>query len=128
MIRDLGRGPLELSLVEVETALDEETIDLPIGARGFMLKDRANTAVLRYSNIKGEVSKAVTADPKPKFWTIAAATVFSIEGVRNMQRDAEDGTGTALGAQAAGTVLEQRFYVTSETDATDIEVLIIPGN
>ena len=129
MINELGRGPVDFLLVEIETALEEKLIDLPLGARGFRVKDRANTAVLRYSNIKGEVSKATTADPKPMFWTIPAGTQFDgLMGIRNMQNDATGPGGEAFGDQADGTVLEQRFYITSETDGTDIEAMIFPGH
>ena len=129
MQMELGRGPIEFLLVEVETALDEKIIDLPIGARGFRLKDRANAATLRYSNIKGEVGKATTEDPKPVFWTIPVGTQFDgLMGIRNMQKDATGPGDEALGDQADGTVLEQRFYITSESDSTDIEVMIVPGS
>ena len=123
MINELGRGPVDFLLVEVKTALEEKVIDLPLGARGFRAKDRANTAVLRVSNIKGEVKKATTADPitgktaKPKFWTVPAATQFEeVMTIRNMQNDATEGDGTPLGDQAAGTILEQRYYITSEAE------------
>ena len=126
---ELGRGPFEFSVVEVgSTALTEKFIDLPLGTRGFMVRARSTTAVLRVSNEKGEVSKMATADPKPKFWTVQAGEVFEIGGIRIMQTDAQDDVGNALGAQTAGTILEQRFYVTSETANVDIEVIVIPGH
>ena len=129
MINELGRGPVDFLLVEVETALEEKLIDLPLGARGFRAKDRANTAVLRVSNIKGEVEKATTTDPKPKFWTVPAATQFEeVMTIRNMQNDATEGDGTPLGDQAAGTILEQRYYITSQTASTDIEIIVFPGH
>ena len=77
---ELGRGPLEFSVITVATALEEKHFDLSIGSRGFRLQVRPTSgvteAVLRVSNIKGEVSKQITADPKPKFWTIPEVSIM----------------------------------------------------
>ena len=128
MLMELGRGPIELRLITIETALDEEHFDLPRGARGFLLKDREGASVLRWSNIKGEVAKASTADPKPKYWTVLTTEPYSgMLGLRVMEPDAEVTPGAAKGEQPEGTVLEQRFYVTSEADDTDVEIIIVPG-
>ena len=127
MLLELGRGPIEMRLITIETALDEESFDLPRGSRGFLVKDRLGSAVLRWSNVKGEVAKASTADPKPKFWTVRTEPYSGMLGIRVMEPDAEAIPGEAKGEQPDGTVLEQRFYVTSETGSTDIEVIIVPG-
>ena len=131
MLMPLGRGPLLFRLISVETALDEEVLDLPLGARGFIFSDRAGTAVLRVSNVKGEVAKASNSDPKPVYWSLAAAETGMIPqgimGMRVMQTDAEEDDGSVKAAQVAGTILEQRYYLTSETASTDIEIVIYPG-
>ena len=129
MLLELGRGPVEFNIITVATALDEKFLDLEIGARGFRLQDRVSAAALRVSSIKGEVKKAITADPKPKFWTIPAGTHFeSILGIRVMQEDAMHG-GESIDYDDVkdGVMLEQRWYFTSEADDTDIELIIIPG-
>ena len=124
MMMELGRGPIDFKIITITTALDEEVLDLPMASRGFWIKDRADTAVLRVSNIKGEVSEASDG----KFWTVrTGGSDGAFFGLRVMREDAEDGQGNALGTQADGTVLEQRYYVTSESANTDIEVVIIPG-
>lgn len=130
MLMELGRGPLDFKLIEVKTALDEVILDLPLGSRGFHLQERSRTAVLRISNIKGEVTKATDADPKPKFWTIRAGNRFVVTGIRVMRVDANEPDGTPFEQDDIpdGQVLEQRYYLTSESDATDIEVLIRPGH
>ena len=129
MLTELGRGPLIFSLIEVSTALEEKHFDLSVGDRGFRIRARGGTAVVRLSNIKGEVEKATTASPKPKFWTIPAGTHFeSITGLRIMEDDAmRNGAAIDYADIADGTALEQRWYVTSETANTDIELIIIPG-
>ena len=130
MIMELGRGPLDFRVIEVATALEEKILDLPLGARGFRLQDRAGTAALRISQIKGEVSKATTADPKPRFWTIPSGEHYDgILGIRVMTPDAEAELGEPLedAKVAAGAVLEQRYYITSDTSGTDIELFIVMG-
>lgn len=128
MLMELGRGLIDFEAIDVETALDEHEIDLEQGSRGFRVKARANNVVLRLSNIKGEVAKAVDADPTPKFWTIPAGTVFEgILGIRVMQQDAVNLQGETEGDQAAGEVLEGRFYITAETANAVIELMVYPG-
>ena len=130
MLMELGRGPLDFRVINVETALEEKILDLPLAARGFRLQDRAGTAALRISQIKGEVSKATTADPKPLFWTIPSGEHYDgILGIRVMTPDAQTERGEPLedAAVAAGAVLEQRYYITSDTADTDIELFIVMG-
>lgn len=134
MLMELGRGPLLLDLLEVTTALEEKHFDLTWGSRGFRIQVRPITgvtsAVLRISNIKGEVGKSITDSPKPKFWTVPAGTHFEgILGIRVMAEDAPkpNADGTPVDA-TDGTIGEQRWYVTSETANTQIEILEIPGS
>lgn len=128
---ELGRARVEIEIITVENAWDEKVLDLPLAARGFRVRDRDASSVLRISNIKGEVAKQVSADPPPKYWTIPAGEQY--EGFLGMRVAVEDAvhplTNNPLALEDVkdGTVLEQRYYVTSESDDTTIEVVIFPG-
>jgi len=131
---ELGRGPIIFHpIITVDTALDEHHIDLGIGSRGFRIQVRPATitsAVLRISNIKGEVSKAISADPKPLFWTVPADEHYEgFLGMRMMVEDAPapDSDGNPVDVED-GTQLEQRWYFTSETANTEIEIIEFPGS
>ena len=128
MLMELGRGKLIMEVKEIETALDEATIDIPIGGRGFLIRDRARGSVLRWSNIKGEVSKASDADPPGKYWTVGSEEPYGgILGMRMSDNRSELLRDETLPEQEDGTVLESRYYVTSEDGDTTIEVIIVPG-
>ena len=132
MLSDLGRGPIDFQVFHVETALTEMAIDLPVGTRGVIVKSRqtGNNRHIRISSIKGEVSKAASDNTARYFSTDGnanVASVFSLTGFRVMSADAHDAEGNPKPAQAAGTMLEQRLYLTSEQASTTIEVILIPG-
>ena len=123
-----------MDIITVEAALDEEYFDLDVGDRGFRIQVRPTTgvtsAVLRLSNIKGEVKKAITTDPKPVFWTIPADTHFeSVLGIRLMEADAEKRIDVPIPYADIpdGKRTLQRWYVTSETAATEIEIMKVVG-
>lgn len=134
MYMELGTEIEFLDIITVGTALDEEYFDLGVGDRGFRIQVRPTTgvssAVLRLSNIKGEVKKALSTDPKPLFWTIPAETHFeSILGIRVMEADAEKRIDEPIPYAEIedGTRTLQRWYVTSETDSTEIEIVKVVG-
>ena len=128
MLMELGRGPLEFRAISIATALAEVAVDLPQGSRGFRIRSRQGGRKIRISTVKGQVS---SSDTDAKYWTLDGSSDTSVIGefigLRVMSADAEDEQGKTLAAQPAGTVLEQRLYVTAETDATVIEIVIIPG-
>ena len=125
-LMELGFGPALIDVHTVANVRDEQHIDLAVGDRGFMLQVRSpTTAVLRVSNIKGEVSKTTGG----KYWTVPAEKEFSLLGLRTMNEDALDEDGNPLDFDAVedGEILEQRWYWTSETANTVVESVIIPG-
>jgi hypothetical protein len=134
MLMELGRGPLIFRLLHIETNFQEKHFDLGIGSRGFrvQVRDAINNseAVLRISNIKGEVSKNSNADPKPLYWTVYPGTHFEgFLGLRVMVEDAPkpDSAGNAVDV-LDGVQGEQRWYVTSAADNTEIEIIEVPGS
>lgn len=133
-LMELGTEVEFLDIITVGTALEEKYFDLSVGDRGFGIQLRPtatiSAAVLRLSNIKGEVSKPLTANPKPKFWTIPASTVFEgIMGIRLMEADVESRIDVAIPYEDIkdGTRTLQRWYVTSETANAEIEIMKIVG-
>ena len=76
-------------------------------------------------------TKRDTMPLQPQYWTIdgTANVAGSADfiGLRVMSADAEDEQGNTLPTQPDGTILEQRIYITSDTDDTTIEIVIIPG-
>ena len=131
-VTDLGRTPLDFRAIHIATALTEVAVDLPVGCRGIMIKSRqtANNRHVRFSSIKGEVSKP-SSDSTARYWSTDGSNntsnPLSIMGFRVMSADATDGRGDPKPEQPAGTVLQQRVYVTAEVDNTTIEMVIMPG-
>lgn len=123
MLHDFGRGPFIYNQITITTANDEEFVDLPRGCRMVMIQaTTANTAV-KISNKKGEVGKT-----SGEFWTIQANSVFKLDGFRIMEADAmRDGKVIPNADVENGDVLEQRLYLSANTNNTVIEVLIIPA-
>ena len=130
MLIELGRGPVDFQALRIDTALEEKFIDVPLGSRGIIVsyRGKANNGRIRLSSIKGEVSKTSTAAETARFLTIRGTDTLTISGLRLMSADAEhEGKPIADTEVEAGTMLEQRLYLTTEAANQTIEIAIIPG-